>query len=85
VYEHKDGRRYEGGFENNQRSGHGVQKYADGAVYTGDWSRDLRHGMGEFKNTSGVPYTYKGLWKVNKHCSNNYHHHHCHLACTRHW
>ena len=48
-----DGRRYEGDFLDNQRSGYGVMIYQDssqyqeGSRYEGESLNDMRHGMGE--------------------------------------
>ena len=33
----KDGRKYEGFYENNKKHGKGVYTYSDGSMYKGDW------------------------------------------------
>mmetsp|Transcript_6226 Transcript_6226/g.18404 ORF Transcript_6226/g.18404 Transcript_6226/m.18404 type:complete len:1142 (+) Transcript_6226:157-3582(+) len=45
----KNGDKYVGNFENNQRHGSdGEYWYADGRHYKGDWSNGMRHGTGRF-------------------------------------
>ena len=37
VYTWKNGRKFEGNFEYNKRSGRGIQTWPDGRVYDGEW------------------------------------------------
>ena len=42
----KDGRKYEGYYENNKKHGKGVYTYSDGSMYKGDWVEGVQHGEG---------------------------------------
>ena len=44
---------YEGKFENNKRSGFGVQKLNDGSIYAGEFNNDLPNGKGVFYFPNG--------------------------------
>lgn len=49
--------RYEGSWENGQRSGEGKCKYANGDIYVGEWVADARQGKGTCAYENGDKYT----------------------------
>ena len=60
----KNGRAFEGQFEQDKREGIGYHFLSDGRVYCGQFRNDLEEGLGEYLNTSdGVDMQFT---KVNK-------------------
>lgn len=58
-------RTYDGNFEDDLESGHGIAKWADGSSYDGPWSRGLMHGYGgRFVWADGT--TYDGPWHMGQ-------------------
>jgi len=48
IYLFYTGERYEGGFEQSQKSGYGRYFYSNGNTYTGGWANDLKNGFGTY-------------------------------------
>ena len=51
---------YEGGWEGDEPSGHGVLRWANGNEYEGAWLKGLKHGRGVLRWASGA--VYSGEW-----------------------
>jgi len=64
VYEHADGRRYEGDYFYGVREGHCVASYVNGARYVGQWKNDMRHGQGALTTKTGT--RHEGQWVCGK-------------------
>lgn len=61
---YRDGRRYEGNFQNGKRQGYGILYLVDESVeYEGSWRQDLRDGRGTGLTHQG--WMYKGDWKAD--------------------
>ncbi|KAL9185693.1 hypothetical protein ACHAXT_003470 [Thalassiosira profunda] len=58
---YKNGRIYDGDWENGERHGEGTMKYASGGVFKGEWLNDKCHGQGRRKWANGN--VYEGGWK----------------------
>ena len=65
IYQWTDGRRYEGQYKEDKKSGFGIYHWQDGRVYIGYWSGGKQHGLGTFKSPEfeGLKY---GLWEDGK-------------------
>lgn len=55
---------YEGNWDNDVMSGHGVFKYPSGAVYDGSWVNNEYHGPGKYTWPDGS--FYQGDWVHNR-------------------
>jgi len=66
VYE--CGNVYDGGWEQDKRSGVGTYTYACGDVYVGDWKDGKYHGRGHYvgSDSGGGGDEYKGEWRADK-------------------
>lgn len=64
VYIWEDGRRYQGQYENDKKSGLGAYMWTDGRVYYGMWRNGQQHGEG----TTVMPNMNmkKSLWEAGK-------------------
>lgn len=51
---YEDGAVYEGNWEANQHSGHGVKDWCDGIVYVGEWKNGMMHGKGKYAMADGT-------------------------------
>ena len=57
--------RYEGGWVEDHRNGHGIYYYVNGDTYDGNWYEHKRHGQGVYTyHTSGTKC--KGTWVQGK-------------------
>jgi len=57
---------YDGEWENNMRSGDGMNYYPDGKIYyTGEWENNMRSGDGILFDKNGN-ITYEGKWKNDR-------------------
>jgi len=56
----KDGRKYEGDYQNDKRHGQGIYTWPDGRKYRGPWLNGKQHGEGEYILPNGK--TRRGLW-----------------------
>eukprot|EP00796_Vickermania_ingenoplastis_P005072 gene5072-3658_t len=66
-----DGSRYDGGWLNDCRSGHGVWTDPRECVYTNTWVGDRREGPGSIRFTNGV--MFHGTWKNDEVVDGAYH------------
>jgi antitoxin component YwqK of YwqJK toxin-antitoxin module len=63
---YRSGGRYEGHWEEGNRSGYGREFYPDGALrYEGNWENGLRSGYGKSYYTTGE-LAYEGEWSKDK-------------------
>jgi hypothetical protein len=46
VFVWPDGRKYEGGYVDDQKEGHGIFTWPDGKLYKGSWVAGKQHGIG---------------------------------------
>ncbi len=53
VYEWADGRKYEGPYVEDKKSGFGIFKWPDGKRYEGPWANGFQHGQGTFYFPTG--------------------------------
>ena len=60
----EDGRRFVGGFRNDEIHGHGKMIYPNGDVYKGEWRNGLKHGRGTYTWKSGD--VYEGSYRSGK-------------------
>ena len=61
VFTWKDGRRYEGAYNNDKKEGYGEFFWPNGKVYKGNWKDGKQDGDGELIN-SQTGDTLKGSW-----------------------
>jgi hypothetical protein len=64
AFFYKNGNRYEGQWQDNQKHGKGTMFYASGDVYVGTWVNGHRHGFGTYTTESGD--AYEGQWVNDK-------------------
>jgi hypothetical protein len=55
---------YEGNWEHDKKSGHGVMHYPSGSVYSGQWANSKKNGFGS--QTSATGDQYEGTWLNGK-------------------
>lgn len=59
-YKWKDGRRYKGEYESDQKHGIGTYFFGDGRYYSGHWEHGKQHGEGIYFDEGVIR---KGIWK----------------------
>ena len=63
VHRWKDGRKYEGQYQNDKKHGYGVYTWSDGRQYDGPWLNGKQHGKGKYI----INGTFReGIWKNGK-------------------
>ena len=65
IYFWKDGRKYEGEYEEDKKHGFGVYTWADGRRYEGYWANGKQHGLGRYLVPNEDREKY-GLWEDGK-------------------
>lgn len=56
--------KYEGGWKNDKKSGHGLCSFPNGDIYQGNLHNDKRHGTGTYQWANGKKY--EGDWKQDR-------------------
>lgn len=54
IYNWPDGKKYDGGYENNRKCGFGTYTYADQTTYVGNFHNGRQHGKGHRKGRDGI-------------------------------
>ena len=65
IYFWGDGRKYEGEYYNDKKSGFGIYYWPDGRKYEGWWSKGKQHGLGTYMDFNQGKVKY-GLWENGK-------------------
>mmetsp|Transcript_8568 Transcript_8568/g.8523 ORF Transcript_8568/g.8523 Transcript_8568/m.8523 type:complete len:86 (-) Transcript_8568:9-266(-) len=65
VFTWPDGRKYDGEYENDEKSGHGVFTWPEGKIYDGEWKNGKQNGKGKltFPNKKNKFESRYGIWK----------------------
>ena len=63
VYTWKDGRMYEGDYENDRKHGYGIYTWNDGKQYEGWWQNGKQHGEGIYRKDGRDR---RGIWEDGK-------------------
>lgn len=63
-YRWKDGRSYEGQYQNDKKHGFGVYTWADGRKYAGQWINSKRQGHGKIISIDGIER--EGIWEDDR-------------------